>query len=335
MKSLSPEISVIIPVFNESQCINKVFEELENSLADISHEIIFIDDGSYDGTGRLLQKIQTKMTDDNLNDLDDQDHMNMDKKQNKNNIHVISFAARCGKACAQQAGISVAKGEYIVFMDGDGQDDPSDIPKLICRIKKENAAMVVGRRAHRISGRFYRFSSSIFNFFIRIVTNMKIRDINASMKIVKTEYLSRIFLYAGNYRFIPLLLHMSGFKVVEEDVNHRKRIAGESKYAPSKVFEGFWDFITILFLIRNDRSPLRFFGSMGLCLGAPGIGICIYISFLRFFYGSIQSRYPLLLLGILLILSGTQLFCTGLLAELMVYLRLEKTFFRESLQIRK
>jgi len=300
-----PHISVVIPVFNESESIRQVVEELQHLLSKCHwhYEIIIVDDGSDDGTLEIIQNMQ---------------------QQYHPLIHLVSFGLRSGKASAQQAGIHKTTGTFTVFMDGDGQDDPEEIPCLIDIMENESPGMIVGRRVNRESDRYYITASAFFNLIISMITGICIRDINASMKVTRTELLKKISIYSGNYRFLPLLLHFRGIKVIEKDVTHRKRLAGYSKYSPSKIVDGFWDMITVIFLIRNHNNPLHFFGGLSLCLGIPGLIICFYITLIRLSYGNIQNHYPLLLLGILLILSATQLFCAGLLAELMVHLKYDK-----------
>ena len=298
MNNKSPEISIVIPVFNEVESIKSVHEELLEKLKAISFEIIYIDDGSNDGTDELLSGFYQK---------------------NPEIVTIAILCARNGKASAQQIGISYAKGTYIVFMDGDGQDDPKDIFQLLETLKKQNADMIVGWRKKRRSSGFYRFISMVFNIMIRILIRIDIRDINASLKIVRARYLKDIRIYAGHYRFLPILLQSKGLKVIEKKVHHRKRTAGISKYTPFKSIGGGLDMFTILFLMNNGLNPLRFFGGIGLLLICPGFLICCYITYLKIVYGYILNHYPLLLLGILFLLTGMQLMCTGLLAELLVY----------------
>lgn len=298
MNSSAPEISIVIPVYNEVESIEYVHEELMEQLKDIFFEIIYIDDGSNDRTDEILFEFYNN---------------------NPENVIIAVLCAKNGKASAQQIGISYAKGKYIVFMDGDGQDDPKDIFYLLKTLKKQNADMIVGWRKKRNSSIFYQFISLIFNFMIRMLVNLNIKDMNASLKIVKSKFLQDISIYAGHYRFLPVLLHSRGLKVIEQQVNHRKRVAGVSKYTPFKALGGTLDMFTILFLVHNNLNPLRFFGGVGLLLICPGFFICCYITFLKIVHGYILDRYPLLLLGILLLLTGMQLMCTGLLAELLVY----------------
>ena len=298
MSENPPFLSIVIPVFNESKCIGTVNEELLDVLTETSFEIVYVDDGSVDGSGEMLKNIQSKYPD---------------------KVSVIFLYGKNGKALAQQAGIMYAKGAFIVFMDGDGQDDPSDIHGLLEAMEGEDAHMVVGRRRKRRSPWYYRAMSAFFNAFIRLISGLNIKDSNASLKIVRREILKNIPIYAGHYRFLPFLFHANGFKVIERDVEHRCRIDGVSKYGIGKVIGGMWDTLTVLFLTRSYLSPLHFFGGIGFLLGVPGFAICVYVTWLRLEHGYIMNRYPLLLLGILLILAGIQLVCTGLLGEMLTY----------------
>jgi glycosyltransferase involved in cell wall biosynthesis len=298
MNGESPEISIVIPVFNEVESLRLVHEELLEQLKDIAFEIIYVDDGSNDGTAELIQGLYQK---------------------NPKKITIAVLCAKNGKASAQQMGISYARGRYIVFMDGDGQDDPKDIFHLLKTLKKQDADMIVGWRKKRRSSIFYRFISLVFNFIIRTIISLNIKDINASLKIVRSRFLKDVPIYAGHYRFLPILLHGKGLKVIEKQVHHRKRIAGVTKYTPFKAIGGGLDMFTVLFLMHNNLNPLRFFGGIGLLLICPGFLICCYITYLKIVYGYILDRYPLLLMGILFLFTGMQLMCTGLLAELLVY----------------
>ena len=309
-----PLLSIVIPIFNESKCIGTVNEELLDVLCETSLEILYVDDGSMDGSPEVLKDIQSKYPD---------------------KVSVIFLYGRNGKASAQQIGIKYAKGEFIVFMDGDGQDDPNDIHGLLAKLKTESAHLVVGRRRKRCSPWYYRVMSVIFNAVMSLISGLDIKDSNASLKIVRRKVLNNIPIYAGHYRFLPFLLNASGFEVTERDVNHRHRIDGVSKYGIGKVMDGMWDMLTVLFLTRSYLNPLHFFGGIGFLLGIPGFAICVYITWLHFEHGHILNRYPLLLLGILLILAGIQLICTGLLGEMLTYSksRLNDTpFIRSVLQ---
>ena len=298
MKNNLLEISFVIPVFNEAQCLYFVHNELIKVMNGYSYEIIYVNDGSTDKSEAILNQFYLK---------------------NPEIVTIINLYGKNGKATAQKAGISYASGEKIIFMDSDGQDDPNDIKEMLEIMEDKKADMVVGQRHKRDSHLFYKLISSLFNTVIRTISNFPIKDINASLKIVQSSFLKEIPIYAGHYRFLPLIFHNKGLKVIQKKINHRSRFAGISKYTPFKMIEGFWDMLTIMFLLSNNLSPLRFFGGIGILLFAPGTIICIYILSIKIYYGYILNKYPLLLLGILLILTGIQLFCTGLLAELMVY----------------
>ncbi|MBF0100966.1 MAG: glycosyltransferase family 2 protein [Desulfobacterales bacterium] len=294
----SPVFSIIIPVYNEALCIRQVHEELCNVLCDVNTELIYVNDGSTDNSLQVLTECYS---------------------QHPEWVTVVSLYGRNGKAMAQRSGLAYANSDYVVFMDADGQDDPEDILRLYEMIRSTQSEIVVGWRQHRASPPFYRILSLIFNWMIRLFSGLPIHDSNSSLKIIRKSILNSIPIYSGHYRFLPYLFYSRGLSVLECEVHHRPRIAGISKYGPMKTLEGLWDLVTIFFLSRNHLSPLRFFGTLGFMLGIPGIIICIYISYLRLTYGYILNRYPFLFLGVLLILAGLQLICTGLLAELFIY----------------
>jgi glycosyltransferase involved in cell wall biosynthesis len=298
MTPAPPELSVIIPVFNEAESIARVHAELMTQLDGTESEIIYVDDGSRDGTDAILESLCTN---------------------SQIPVTLTVLYTRSGKASAQATGISHARGQYIVFMDGDGQDVPADIPELQKALKAHEADMVVGWRQNRQSSAFFCWISWVFNWLIRTFMGLHIRDINASLKIVRARFVRDIPLYAGHYRFLPILLHQKGLKVIERPVRHRARAGGVSKYSAFKALGGGLDLFTIFFLMHSNLSPLRFFGSIGVLLMLPGLLACGYITVLKVLFGHILGHYPLLLMAILFILSGMQLICTGLLAELIVF----------------
>ena len=291
-------LSVVVPVFNEEEVIEKFFKELSKFLPKIDKnpEIIFVDDGSTDGSLDLLKKIE---------------------KENKN-IRLFSFRRNQGKAEALTLGFSKAKGDLIVTLDADLQDRPDQIKKLIDK-SKEGWDLVSGWRKNRKDSFYKNISSKIFNFIPSLFWGLKVNDLNCGLKLYGTEAAKSLSLYGGTHRFIPLILFQEGFSVTEVPVVHDKRKLGKSKYSFTKVFTEIPDMFTMLFLSRYSRRPLHFFALVGGILLLAGLLILGYLSLLHF-EGYAIGRRPLLFLGMLLVISGFQVLFTGFLADLLIHI---------------
>jgi len=289
-------LSIVIPAKDEACSLPILLNEIEKVLKKISYnsyEIIVIDDGSTDETQKVLKKLKHK------------------------NFKFFSHRGNLGKSQALQTGFDNATGEIIITMDADLQDDPNEIPRFLQAIK--NADVVSGWKKHRHDPLSKKIPSKIFNKLTNILTGLKIHDVNCGFKAYKKECIKELNLYGELYRFIPILLYKQNFKIAEIEVNHRKRKYGKSKFGIERNIKGFIDLITIVFLTGYIKRPGHFFGSLGISSFFCGFLIGIYILFLRITTGSIQFHYPLMMLGILLMLIGVQLFSIGLLAELIIY----------------
>ncbi len=291
-------LSVVIPVFNESESTNELRDELARSLEPLNlpYEVLFIDDGSTDGTDRKLAEIASK------------DH----------HVKWIRFRSHFGKSAALTAGFKHATGSVIITMDGDLQDNPAEIPNFLKKLN-EGYDVVSGWKFERKDSWMRRFLSRIYNAVTAGVSSVKLHDFNCGFKAYRGVVLREIHIYGELHRYIPLLAAWKGFRIAEQKVVHRPRKHGKSKYGAERILSGFLDLLTVIFLTRFTKKPAHFFGTIGLILTMAGLGIDGYIAYLRFNYGNIQSRYPLLFLGVLLTIVGVQFFSTGLLAELITY----------------
>ena len=289
------KVSVIIPVFNEVESIKELYAQLKKGLEQYTpYEIIFVDDGSSDGSVETIKK---------LSEID-------------NSIIFIQFHRNYGKSAALSEGFKYANGNYVVTMDADLQDDPSEIKNLINKLE-EGYDLVSGWKKDRKDPLSKRLPSKLFNFVTRIVTGVRIHDFNCGLKIYKKAVVKTLELYGGRHRYIPAMAGHKKFKVTEIIVNHRPRIYGETKYGGSRLFHGLFDLISILFLSKYTQSPMYFFGKIGLFTFTTGLGIEIYVLYLKYSIGDPFTKHmALLMLGILIIVIGIQFVSIGLVGEM-------------------
>ena len=288
-------VSIVVPVFNEQDSIIALINEISIKLEENNiKEVIFVNDGSNDLTKQKILEAKIK------NDF----------------VKIIDFKLNRGKSAALSKGFAHASGDYIITMDGDLQDDPSEINKFINKLN-EGWDLVCGWKKTRKDPISKRFPSKIYNFFVRIVTGIKLNDFNCGFKGYRASIAKSIFLYGGLHRFIPAILGNRGCSICELEVNHRARKHGVSKYGFSRFFHGFFDFITILFLNKFTKRPMHFFGGIGSVFFLIGVGISIYLS-ISWINGQWIGDRPLFILGVLLIIVGIQTFSLGLLGELFV-----------------
>ena len=289
------KVSVIIPVFNEVDSIKELYHQIKIGLEQYTpNEIIFIDDGSSDGSVEAIKKIS---------ELDD-------------SVIFIQFHRNYGKSAALSEGFKYANGNYVVTMDADLQDDPSEIKNLINKLE-EGYDLVSGWKKDRKDPLSKRLPSKLFNFVTRIVTGVRIHDFNCGLKIYKKAVVKTLELYGGRHRYIPAMAGQKKFKVTEIIVNHRPRIYGETKYGGSRLFHGLFDLISILFLSKYTQSPMYFFGKIGLFTFLTGLGIEMYVLYLKYSLGDPFAKHmALLMLGILIIVIGIQFVSIGLVGEM-------------------
>lgn len=292
------DVSIVVPILNEVENIQLLYEQLVPVLNNLGRtsEAILVDDGSTDGSFEILKEIQR-----------------MDSR-----VWVIRLRRNFGQAAAFSAGFDFAKGKLIITMDGDLQNDPADIPKLIEKIE-EGYDIVSGWRVNRKDFFLTRqLPSMIANFLISIVTGVKLHDYGCSLKAYRVEVVKNIRLYGELHRFIPAIASWMGIKVAEVPVEHFSRKRGRSKYGLGRTIKVILDLITVKFLLDYATRPLQIFGLAGFLSFFIGMAMSIYLTILRLFYGEPLSDRPILLLGILLIILGVQLILMGLLGELIV-----------------
>ena len=289
-------ISYVVPVMNEEEGIEAFYSELTEEAKKISkeYEIIFIDDGSTDATLKSIKEFARK----------------------DSHIRIYSFRRNHGKSEALTLGFQMAKGKYIVTLDADLQDKPSEIHKLLEVIDGEWDVVSGWRQYRKDSGKI-KIASKVFNFLARTFWGLKLHDYNCGLKVYTQEAARSLHLYGGFHRFIPLLAYQQGFAVTEVAVEHDKRKFGKSKYGVSKVWKDLPDIFTMLFLAKYSNRPLHFFGTIGAFLILVGAVSLLYLLWVQLNGHSIGRR-PLLLFAELCVLAGVQISLTGFLADLII-----------------
>jgi len=287
-------VSVVIPVYNERESVRPLSAELLTVLRTLGRriEILFVDDGSTDGTSEIL----------------------VDLAGEEPEIAVVRLRRNFGKAAALMAGFREARGDAIVTIDGDLQDDPAEIPRLLAELEG-GADLVSGWKRDRQDSWSKRAASRVFNGVTARMSGLGLHDLNCGFKAYRAEVVRSLALTGDQYRYIPVLAADEGFRVSEIPVNHRPRRYGSSKYGLERYLRGFLDLLTILFVGRFRQRPMHLFGGLGMLFMAVGIVICAYLAVLRLMGEGIGTR-PLLLLGVLLIVVGVQLFTIGLVSEM-------------------
>ena len=305
-------ISIVVPVHDEERTVALLFEELEGTLEPLARpwEVIFVDDGSTDGTFGALTRLHSQHEE----------------------VSVVRLRRNFGKAAALQAGFIQARGEVVVTMDGDLQDDPAEIPRLLAKLQ-EGFDLVSGWKAKRQDSWTRRFLSKIFNFTASRVSGLDLHDMNCGFKAYRAEVTKGLRLYGELHRFIPVLAHYRGYRIAEVPVNHRPRTHGRSRYGVERYLRGFFDLLSVSFLGRYGHRPLHLFGGLGLLLGLSGTGILIYLTAIKAAGHAIGQR-PLLILGVLLVVVGIQLFSLGLLSEMIISHHEERADERGRLELR-
>jgi glycosyltransferase involved in cell wall biosynthesis len=290
-------LSIVIPIYNEEENIQILHEKLKEALEPLEkeYEILFVDDGSADRTLSILEEIQAK-----------------DK-----HVVVLSLRRNFGQTAAFAAGFDFARGDVIVTMDGDLQNDPADIPKLLELIKDND--LVSGWRKKRKDPFFTRrFPSIAANWLISKVTGVKLHDYGCSLKAYRRDVIKNLKLYGEMHRFIPAVASWYGVRIAEVETVHYPRLRGKSKYGISRTIKVVLDLITVKFLQSFSTKPIQFFGPVGVISGLFGFLISLYLASDKLFFGRDIGGRPLLLLGALLIIVGIQLIGMGLLGEMLV-----------------
>ena len=288
------KLSVVIPVMNEEENIEPLFEALREALKGLDYELIFVDDGSSDNTVAKIKELADERT------------------------KLIVFNRNFGQSLAMAAGIDAATGDVIATIDGDLQNDPRDIPIMLEKMTKEGWDVVAGIRAKRQDGLVLRkIPSKIANWIIRKSTGVYLHDYGCTLKLFKKDVAKNLGLYGELHRFIPVLAKLYGAKMTEMEVRHHPRLHGESKYGIGRTFKVISDLLLMLFFQKYGTKPMHLFGTLGFGMFGIGMLINLYLFILKLFGADIGGR-PLLILGVMLTLGGIQLITTGFLAEIMM-----------------
>lgn len=292
--SNSVDVSVVVPLYNEEQSLSELTGMVADAMEDYTYEIIFVDDGSTDSSWEMISKLNQKST----------------------CVKGIRFRRNYGKSDALQAGFHEARGQFVITMDADLQDDPNEIPELIDMLKGDYD-LVSGWKKVRHDPITKTVPSRFFNAVTRFTTGIKLHDFNCGLKAYRKEVTDSIYLYGEMHRYVPLLAKWKGFdRIGEKEVKHHPRKYGNTKFGISRFLHGFLDLLTLLFVNRYMRQPMHFFGSMGVLFLIVGVGISGWLAYLKLYFGEPLSNRPLLFLGVLLILLGVQFFSIGFLGEI-------------------
>jgi glycosyltransferase involved in cell wall biosynthesis len=287
-------ISVVVPVHNEERSLELLYGELGAALdgAGVEWEAVFVDDGSTDGSFAALTRLHAA----------------------HENVRVVRLRRNFGKASALTSGFAQAEGDVVVTIDGDLQDDPAEIPRLLAKLD-EGFDLVSGWKARRRDPWTRRLPSRIFNGVVGRVSGVRLHDMNCGLKAYRAEVARGLHLHGELHRFVPVLAHHRGYRVAELPVNHRPREHGRSRYGIERYVRGFLDLLTVSFMGRYRHRPLHLFGGLGLGMGLLGFAILVYLTVVKALGHAIGQR-PLLTLGVLLVVVGMQFLSLGLISEL-------------------
>jgi glycosyltransferase involved in cell wall biosynthesis len=304
-------ISVVVPVHDEERSVALLYEELQAALDpfDEPWEAVFVDDGSRDGTFAALTRLHAGAPD----------------------VRVVRLRRNFGKSAALAAGFAQAAGETVVTIDGDLQDDPAEIPRLLAKLE-EGFDLVSGWKTRRQDPWRRRLPSKLFNWVTGRVSGLRLHDLNCGLKAYRADVVRGLRIYGELHRFLPVLAHYHGYRVAELPVNHRPRQHGRSRYGMERYVRGFLDLLTVSFMGRYRHRPLHLFGGLGLVLGLVGFVLLAYLTVLKATGEAIGHR-PLLTLGVLLVVVGLQFFSLGLISELITSHHEERAQEREDLHV--
>ncbi len=286
-----PEISVVVCVYNEAENIQLLLDRIQSALTDHNYEVIYVDDGSTDQTLTLLLNAENPF------------------------LKTIELRRNYGQSAALSAGIDACRGTFIVTMDGDLQNDPTDIPMLLQVCKNGNWDLVAGVRKDRKDHWFRTIPSRIANFIIRRSSGVSIKDYGCTLKLFRQEIAKDLGIYGELHRFIPVLANLEGARITQVEVKHHERSYGHSKYGMGRTIKVISDLVLMLFFKKYFQRPMHLFGNLGLIIFIAGIGINLYLLWLKLQGQDIWGK-PLMLLGILFVLTGIQLITFGIFIEL-------------------
>ena len=288
-------LSIVIPVYNEASSLIELYEEIKiNVTSFLIWEILFVDDGSTDDSGEIIRSLHEK-----------------DKR-----VKLIQFHRNYGKSAALSEGFKTATGNFILTMDADLQDDPKEIDNLFKNIQ-DGYDLVSGWKITRKDPLSKKIPSKFFNWVTRLMTGVKIHDFNCGLKLYRKRVVDTLEIYGGRHRYIPALASQKRFIIGEIPVNHRERKYGTTKYGGARLFHGFFDLLTILFLHRYTQSPLHLFGYLGLISLLISFGVEIYVVILKIFFNEpFKIHFALIVFGGMLFVLGLWFFSIGLIGEM-------------------
>lgn len=310
------DLSLVIPLLNEVESIpelvSQIYDALSKAEKPLKFEVIFIDDGSTDGSSDVIKKLIASHPE----------------------VKLIAMRKNYGKSGALDIGFNVAQGKYVITMDADLQDSPYEITPLIDKLN-EGFDLISGWKKKRFDPISKTAPSKFFNFVTGTLTGIKIHDFNCGLKAYRNEVVKSVQVYGEMHRYIPVLAKWNGFRVSELVVEHRPRKYGVSKFGLSRFFKGFLDLLTVLFVTKYMKRPMHFFGTMGIASFALGFSIALWLTVEKVFYDESLSNRPMLFLAVLLIILGVQFFSTGLLGEMITksYAQSEPYLIREKVNI--
>ncbi len=289
-------LSFVIPLLNEEGSLGALYEAIRQAVAALPYEfeIVFIDDGSTDGSPAVLQDLY---------------------QQDPKHVRVIQFRRNFGKMAAMTAGFARARGEIIITLDADLQDDPGELPKLLAKLD-EGYDLVIAWRANRSDPISKRLPSKFANFMVSTLTSVEIHDVNCGFKVYRREVLQDLKLYGELHRYIPVLAHWEGYRIAEVPVTHHPRRFGRSKYGIGRLGRSYLDFLSVLFLTSYLKRPMQLFGGLGTAFALVGMVIMVYLALVWLIQGGIGWR-PLLFFGTTALVVGIQLISVGLLGEML------------------
>jgi len=300
----APDLSILVPVRDEAESVGELAARVAvvvESLG-LGFEIVFVDDGSADATAERVREAHLR-----------------DRR-----VKLVRLRRNFGKAAALCAGFDHCRGSIVVTMDGDLQDEPEEIPRLLEALHSRELDLVSGWKRRRHDPVSKRLPSRLFNWVTRRLAQVDLHDFNCGFKAYRREVLEQVSIYGELHRYIPVLASRRGFRVGEIEVRHHPRRHGASKYGWDRLYKGLLDLITVLFITKYTRRPLHLFGVIGLLFLGLGFGINLYLAIL-WFQGEPLSNRPLLLFGVLLMVLGFQILTTGLLGEMITFKNFRRT----------
>lgn len=295
MKPLTDALlSIVVPLYNEEDNVVLLTEKIHESLQGYAYQIVYVDDFSTDGTRRVVNAMKDTR------------------------VHLLSLKKNYGQSLALAAGIDYAQGEYIITMDGDLQNDPSDIPHMLSHVLEGEYDVVTGIRQKRKDSLVKKIPSKIANFLVRRVTKLDIKDNGCALKVFTKDIAKELNLYGEMHRFITLLAYLEGAQIKQVPVKHHARHAGKSKYGLERVFKVVADMMLLLFIRKYFQRPIHLFGILGVLLVIIGVLMNMWLLVVKLGFGEDIGNRPLLLFGMMFILAGIQLFTIGIVMELLI-----------------